>query len=77
MRVLFGLVLSAAAFTMGCGDLQNVTAGHVGCAPSDITISDESTGWQSASWVATCNGKRYFCSGAGQGNVSCKEAESG
>jgi hypothetical protein len=72
------LVAGSMLLAVGCGDLQNVTSGHIGCAPSDITISDESSGWTSASWVATCNGKRYFCSGAGGGryggpDISCKE----
>lgn len=81
-RAAIAAVLAVTSLLTGCGDLQNVTSGQIGCAPSDITISDESHGWNVASWVATCNGKRYFCSGIssgryGGGDVSCKEEQSG
>jgi hypothetical protein len=39
----------------------------VGCAPSEITIADESSGWNTKSWVAICHGKQYFCSGISGG----------
>ncbi|HTV20586.1 MAG TPA: hypothetical protein VMG12_18005 [Polyangiaceae bacterium] len=45
---------------------QALTAGEVGCPPSELSISGEasSTGWsQSAdTWVAECRGRRFICS---------------
>jgi len=71
------LLLLVFLLGSGCGSLESVSSGRVGCAPSDITISDEQSGWNSATWVATCHGKRYFCSGSSAGrygsDVDCKE----
>jgi hypothetical protein len=65
--------------TTGCGSLESVTSGQIGCAPSDITISDQGSGWNTSSWVATCHGKEYFCSSASNGpyssQISCKRAQ--
>ncbi|HEX3595040.1 MAG TPA: hypothetical protein VHU80_08065 [Polyangiaceae bacterium] len=73
------LLLIAGFLSVGCGSLESVTSGRIGCAPSDITISDQESGWNTSSWVATCHGKTYFCSSASNGryatDVSCKEAE--
>ncbi|MFZ5896858.1 MAG: hypothetical protein ACOY0T_37725 [Myxococcota bacterium] len=55
----------------GCaGSLASVSAGHVGCAPSQIEISDEVMGFSSTSWTATCGERVYTCSGA-QNQVAC------
>jgi hypothetical protein len=77
------LVVIAALLVGGCASLASVSSGHVGCAPDDIIISDEASGWNTTSWVATCNGKNYFCSSVGGSGrygggpeVSCTEESS-
>jgi hypothetical protein len=49
---------------------RDASSGHVGCAPADITISNE--GGQT--WDATCNGTLWHCSAYGSGedvDVAC------
>ena len=65
------IALLIAAPLFGCaGSLASVSAGHVGCAPSQIEISDEEIGFNSTSWTATCGERVYSCSGA-QNQVAC------
>ncbi|HEX4340356.1 MAG TPA: hypothetical protein VH062_30820 [Polyangiaceae bacterium] len=69
------VVFLTLGLTTGCGSLESVSSGRVGCAPSEITISDESEGWNTSSWVATCHGKDYYCSAASSRfgtDVDCK-----
>lgn len=47
-----------------------MSVGHVGCQESDIEISEESSGFGSKTWVATCNGERFMCSQVRTGSVS-------
>jgi hypothetical protein len=73
VSVIVAAVLSVA----GCSaNLAEVSSGRIGCAPSEITIADESSGWNASSWTAICNGKEYFCSAASGGwgavDVDCK-----
>jgi hypothetical protein len=65
----------------GCGGLQAVTSGQIGCAEEDIQIIDKHRGWADVTWTAECHGKRFYCSsfssGAGEAatsQVTCKEA---
>jgi hypothetical protein len=58
--------------------LPAVTSGQVGCAPADITITDEADDLGTRTWTAECQGKTYYCSmhgggRAGTSQVSCKE----
>ena len=39
-------------------------------APDDIVISNERSGWGTASWVAQCHGRTFACS-AVQGSTTC------
>jgi hypothetical protein len=56
---------------VGCGgSLASVSAGHIGCAPSQIEISDEDYGFNTASWTATCGDRVYTCSGV-RNQVAC------
>lgn len=65
------IALLVALPLFGCaGSLASVSAGHVGCAPSQIEISDEEIGFNSTSWTATCGERVYTCSGA-QNQVAC------
>lgn len=63
-RASFGL--SLAAVLGACQPtLESLTAGHIGCPPSEVVTSrvGSSSGWnQSAeSWVAECRGRRFVC----------------
>jgi hypothetical protein len=73
----FALLLAGAVTLGGCASLESVSSGQVGCAEQDITISNDEGGLGTRTWVATCHGKRFFCSAVAGGNgasqVSCKE----
>lgn len=61
-------------------ELQVKTSGFVGCAPSDIKISNvllvNPHSDFPISWEAQCNNKRYFCSQPDKyTNISCSEAK--
>jgi hypothetical protein len=80
MYVSPGIVSTSLGFLLlGCTSLANVTSGQIGCAESDIAISDEDSGLNSETWTATCHGKTYFCSwhkgGINSNQVVCKEAD--
>ena len=65
MRTLLASLLVVAA---GCGAVSphaRATAGRIGCPAGAITISDRE-GEESGprSWVASCGGRRYACSGS-------------
>lgn len=65
------IALLIAAPLFGCaGSLASVSAGHIGCAPSQIEISDEEMGFNTTSWTATCGERVYSCSGS-QNQVAC------
>ncbi len=53
--------VSLIALLSGCATLADMSAGHVGCAASDITTSDMHWTLQTRSWIATCHGQRYHC----------------
>jgi hypothetical protein len=58
--------LTLGSLSFGCApSRQALTAGEVGCPPSELTIHDEdsSVGWaQSAdTWAADCRGRRFIC----------------
>jgi hypothetical protein len=51
----------------GCrASRESLTAGHIGCRPSEVSTYDagSSSGWsQSAeTWIAECRGRRFVCS---------------
>lgn len=70
------LLLVLASLIGGCGSsaLRTVSSGQIGCAPSEVEITDDDVGWNTRSWTATCGGKRYYCSGGAGTSVSCKAA---
>jgi len=60
------LSVALGSFLFACAPSRAaLTAGEVGCPPSELSIGDEasSTGWsQSAeTWVAECRGRRFIC----------------
>jgi hypothetical protein len=82
MSLLRGVACASLALALlGCVSLESVTSGQIGCAESDIKITNDEEGWGSRTWTATCHGKTYYCSGHGGGKystpqVACKEAAS-
>jgi hypothetical protein len=68
------LVVMTACQIMRIPELQTISAGHTGCTPEQITISNRhaDTFGGGVTWNATCNDKVYLCSGIfSQGNYSC------
>ncbi len=45
---------------------ESLSAGQIGCVPSEITISDEASDpgfvQSTQTWIAECHGKRFICS---------------
>jgi hypothetical protein len=76
--VLAGVAFAAFGATLaGCGSLESVSSGQIGCAEEDITITNDEGGIGTRTWVATCHRRKFFCSalaGNETSNVSCKEA---
>ncbi len=80
VRLLAGLmVLSSGA--CASTSLESQTAGHIGCVPEDITITDEKVTSGAVTWVAECHEKRYVCSRVAEGSthsfaiqIDCTEA---
>jgi hypothetical protein len=75
LAVLFG----AAACVSFTDTLKTATAGHTGCAPEQLTISNLRTSGGGFLWNATCNGKVYLCSqvstGKSDAEYSCAPAQ--
>jgi len=67
-----GLVLVATtACQMYISQLKTASAGHTGCTPAQITISNHAGSFgYNETWNATCNGTVYLCSGVGNGRSS-------
>ena len=79
MRSLVAAALFITGLS-GCGvNLAAITSGQIGCAESDITISDDESGYHTRTWVADCGGKTYYCSAADVRHAlvaSCHQPES-
>jgi hypothetical protein len=60
-------LLAAVLAISGCVSMtqtrRELSAGHVGCAPDQIEISEESN----YAWVSRCGGRRFRCSSTGMG----------
>ena len=70
------LLMMTLLLTAGCAtttsQLQEVSSGRTGCPPDAIAVSGRKIGMNTASWTATCHGKRYDCSGTDMlRGVSC------
>ena len=63
----------------GCSTAyKSYTSGQIGCAEDAIEITNLDQGLYNSTWVATCKGKRFFCSQTGGSGttvkqVTCKE----
>ena len=69
-------VLGPLTALAGCADLQSVSAGHIGCDPAEIEISEEERKLLTHTWIATCKGIEFICterSGGESTQVSCTE----
>lgn len=59
-------------------DKRAATSGQIGCAPSEIVISDEESSRSARTWTATCDDNVYYCSvvatGTETSQVSCHSA---
>jgi hypothetical protein len=71
------MVLAACGVgAVACASLKDASAGQVGCKPDDIEISDDSVGFGSHTWTATCRDRSYSCAyvqtvGGSGGQVNC------
>jgi uncharacterized oligopeptide transporter (OPT) family protein len=72
--ILLGALLGATA-CVSTDYLKSISAGHTGCTPDQLTISNV----QGSMWNASCNGKIYLCSGVATGKsaaqYSCAPAQ--
>lgn len=75
---VFALIAATACVTARMNALKTVSAGHTGCTPEQIIISNHTGHFDyNETWNATCNGKVYLCSGLGNGrseDYSCAPA---
>jgi hypothetical protein len=67
VAVFFGALLGATA-CVSTDTLKLISAGHTGCTPDQLTISNV----RGALWNASCNGKTYLCSGVSVGQSSAE-----
>jgi hypothetical protein len=54
--------LSGATACETDNDLKAASAGHIGCVPEQMTISNRRENGGVLFWDATCKGKTYLCS---------------
>jgi hypothetical protein len=70
---LAAVVMATSCQSMIENDLKTISAGHTGCSPEQLTISNLQhlgTFGNDETWNATCDGKVYLCSGVGAGPKS-------
>jgi hypothetical protein len=83
-RPWIALLLSAAAGTSGCvdlntspsvqGKLKAVSAGYTGCPPGDNVLSNVAMhADRSGIWHATCKGKTFLCTAVVTDTVAVNE----
>jgi len=69
IAVTLGTLLGGTA-CVSTDQLKLISAGHTGCTPDNITISN--VGSLGSIWNATCNGKTYLCTGVETGKSSAE-----
>jgi hypothetical protein len=81
MAIMVFMLLSGCVSNLS--SYQSASSTKVGCPPKEVIITDLDTHGISKArdWVATCDGKSYYCSGVSDGrggttNVSCMEKTS-
>lgn len=79
VAVSVATLLGATACALSDNDLKAASAGHIGCAPEQMTISNRRASAGALLWDASCNGKTYLCSlvstGKSSGEYSCAPAQ--
>ena len=76
--IIFAAMLSATACVSVTDQLKTASAGHTGCEPEQLTISNLRSAGGGLLWNATCNGKTYLCSeiaGKSSAEYSCALAQ--
>lgn len=82
MRPIVGALILIPLFVACRPSRESLSAGHIGCLPSEVTISNEESSFgldqSSATWVAECEGRMYVCTetiarNSPDSEVSCKE----
>lgn len=68
--VTLSVLLGVTACVSATDQLKTISAGHTGCAPEQLTISNIRSTPGGNLWNATCNGKTYLCSAVRTGNSS-------
>ncbi len=62
LKVSFAIAVGCSM--VSCATTKSVTAAKTGCPESTIEISNHEHSIGSASWTATCRGKKYSCAQA-------------
>lgn len=80
MFIVSSIALVGATACVSTTDmLKTASAGHTGCAPEQLTISNLRGSGGGLIWNATCNGKVYLCSqvvtGKSDAEYSCAPAQ--
>jgi hypothetical protein len=79
VAVILGALLGVTACVSLTDRLKTISAGHTGCAPEQLTISNIRSAGGGSLWNATCNGKTYLCSAVATGKsdaeYSCAPAQ--
>jgi hypothetical protein len=70
--IILATLVGATACALTDGDLKALSAGHIGCAPEQLTISNRRANAGVLLWDASCNGKTYLCSQAITGKSSAE-----
>ena len=77
--VILATVLGTTACVSLPDQLKTASAGHTGCTPEQLTLSNIRTAEGGLLWNATCNGKTYLCSsvmtGKSDAEYSCAPAQ--
>jgi len=72
------LLAAVACVLCGCHSVQELTGRRIGCPAHDVVISEKTTTMTNTTWVATCHGRQYECTGVWSGdepaNVECTPA---
>jgi hypothetical protein len=72
VTVIFAVMLSATACVPLTDQLKTASAGHTGCVPEQLKISNIRSAGGGLLWNATCNGKTYLCSEVASGKSSAE-----
>lgn len=57
-------LLTTLLLITGCttiSEIKGMSSGHIGCLPSEISISNQVSTSTTMSWVATCKDIEYVC----------------